>query len=288
MTSPGPPTGLREAAVRRCLLAVTVVHDLDLSWGERARDGFSIEATSPIPVSADRLASVIGQDDPEDTATVERLAGWVRLRRAVHVLPEPILLGALRAVGLPSGHVRHPGPGWARQRIPGGALVLGLGLLPDASEASGLNAPTPVALPDGVLEDEGVDAAAAWPAAMRRLEDLGEVAAARHRRRPKDPLRPLAEADVVTLLGSATFRMALATCTATGLVGLVVPMLSRGWISSSAIDPAFGPAAAAATDAKSRGFHRPLLVTRDEVVQVPAGGHPLRYLGEQKPRSPLS
>ncbi|MCW2613999.1 MAG: hypothetical protein JWN08_993, partial [Frankiales bacterium] len=39
-------------------------------------------------------------------------------------------------------------------------------------------------------------------------------------------------------------------------------------------DPAFGPAAAAATHAPERGFARPLLVTADELALVPDGGKP--------------
>jgi hypothetical protein len=122
---------------------------------------------------------------------------------------------------------------------------------------------------------------------MSRLEELGKLAADRRRRRPRDPLRPLAEADVVTLLGSRRFRFELATESQTGLAALVVPMLTRGWVSNSSLDSAFGPAAASATEPEQRGFPRPVLVTEYEVVQVPEGGHPLRYLGQQPP-SPRS
>src|SRR4051794_23315704 len=31
--------GLRDSAVRRCLLAVSVLHDLDLTWDDRTRKG---------------------------------------------------------------------------------------------------------------------------------------------------------------------------------------------------------------------------------------------------------
>jgi hypothetical protein len=53
---------------------------------------------------------------------------------------------------------------------------------------------------------------------------------------------------------------------------VVVPMRTRGWVEISRIDPAFGPAAAAATDAVDRGFARPLLVTADELTMVRPGG----------------
>ena len=89
----------------------------------------------------------------------------------------------------------------------------------------------------------------------------------------------------MTLLGSRRFRFELATESQTGLAAIVVPMLTRGWVSNSSLDSAFGPAAACATEPDQRGFPRPLLVTEYEVVQVPEGGHPLRYLG-QRPHSP--
>lgn len=51
-------------------------------------------------------------------------------------------------------------------------------------------------------------------------------------------------------------------------------MRRRGWTDLSLIDPAFGPAAAAATDPVDRGFPRPILITADEVTVVPEGGRP--------------
>ena len=62
------------------------------------------------------------------------------------------------------------------------------------------------------------------------------------------------------------------------MTGAVVPMLRRGWTRLSLVDPAFGPAAAAATAAAERGFPRPLLVTADELTQVPEGGDPAGQL----------
>ena len=47
---------------------------------------------------------------------------------------------------------------------------------------------------------------------------------------------------------------------------------------SAQIDPAFGPAAAAATPAEQRGFARPLLLTADELTLVPEGGRPERIV----------
>ena len=77
----------------------------------------------------------------------------------------------------------------------------------------------------------------------------------------------------MTLLGSRALRAGLAG-PAGGLAGVVVPMRRRGWTRLGLVDPAFGPAAAAATAAAERGFPRPLLVTVDEVSMVPVGGRP--------------
>ncbi|MCU1586984.1 MAG: hypothetical protein JWN31_477, partial [Frankiales bacterium] len=59
-----------------------------------------------------------------------------------------------------------------------------------------------------------------------------------------------------------------------GLGAVVVPMRDRGWTRLALIDPAFGPAAAAATAPLERGFERPLLVTPDELALAPQGGRP--------------
>jgi hypothetical protein len=285
-----PPSLLRNGAVRRCLLAVTVLHDLDLSWADVRAPAvglpdLQIDGPSPIRVSGEQLSLLFGADDPEGAATVGRVARWLLARREVDSLPAPLLFDLLRVVGLPVGHVLHPGSSWVRAQVPGGALTLGLGLLHEGPAE--LPVPPIPPLPPGVLEDAGVDVRAGWAAARQRLEELGALAAARRQRRPRDPIRPMAEADVVTLLGSSAFRTGLAE-SSNGLIGLIVPMRHRGWVSSSSIDPAFGPAAAAATAEDERGFSRPLLVTADEVVQVPAGGHPLRHLGYQAMRSRLS
>src|SRR4051812_42121737 len=133
MSQPGP-FGLRVAAVRRCLLAVAVLHDVDLSLEGNAEDGLPdvvLDGHPPIRVPAKRLATLLGVHDPEDDATIAHVAAWLRLRRSVARLPLPLLLDSLRLVGLPTDHVLHPGPGWERARVLGGALASRFGLLPD-------------------------------------------------------------------------------------------------------------------------------------------------------------
>jgi hypothetical protein len=93
----------------------------------------------------------------------------------------------------------------------------------------------------------------------------------------------MGDCDVVTLLGSWTFRAALTGGDAGGMRPLVVPMRTRGWVDLRRIDPAFGPAAAAATEAVDRGFPRPLLVTADEVSMVRSGGAPTVALVDPAP-----
>jgi hypothetical protein len=64
-------------------------------------------------------------------------------------------------------------------------------------------------------------------------------------------------------------------------------MRRRGWLNLGRIDPAFAAAAAAATPPAERGFDRPVLVTRDEVVMAPAGGRPAEIV-LRDPVAPVS
>jgi hypothetical protein len=80
---------------------------------------------------------------------------------------------------------------------------------------------------------------------------------------------------VVTLLGARSLRVEVAG--RGGLGAAIVPMRRRGWTRLALVDPAFGPAAAAATEPADRGFDRPLLVTADELTLVREGGDPLRH-----------
>ena len=124
-----------------------------------------------------------------------------------------------------------------------------------------------------------------------RLEDLGALAVERVRLDPKGQLRPFAEADAVTLLGARSLRTALAV-EAGGVLVAAAPMRRLGWTDLSLVDPAFAPAAAAASRPADRGFQRPLLITADEVTLVPEGGHPrrlvLRAAGAGARRGPSS
>jgi hypothetical protein len=264
-------------ALRRLLLAVAVIDDLDLELDDRS-------LVLPLPGGAVRvrysscLAAVGGAPLGGDRAR-RRLAGWLRLRAALAGHDAADILDSIRPLGLPVGHVLHPGGGFALDHVLGGALDLGAGLLgvdPDREEEV-------TAVPASMWRALGLDPVARWPEARRLLEAMGGLAAERWRLDPARVLRPMGDCDVVTLLGSTTLRAALAA-SAGGLCPAVVPMRTRGWTRLSRLDPAFAPAAAAATEATERGFVRPLLVTADEVVLARPGGQPAQ-LGLADPAS---
>lgn len=262
------PPSLTE--LRRGALAVSVLHDVDV---EPAPLGVTLTGRPPVWVSWSECRTALLGEDPEAPAGRARLAAWVLARRWAADTGRAGLEAALRPVGLPVGHPVHPGPGWVQERVLGGALELGLG-------AVGLDPDDPdrvVLLPPPALESLGVDRAGAWTRVRRRLEELGGLAAERVRTDPQGRLRPFGDADAVTLLGARALRTALAR-DAGGLVAAAVPMRRLGWTRLSLIDPAFVPAAAAASTAADRGFPRPLLLTADEVTLVPEGGDPSRLL----------
>ncbi len=258
-------SGPRE--LRRGVLAVQVLDDVDVT---PADDGVVLPGEPLLHVPWSECRSALLDRSPDGPEGRLRLASWLRARRwaadAGAGLPQRV-----RPVGLPADHALHPGPDWVRQRVLGGALDLGLGAVGlDPADPDGV-----VLLPPPALRDAGLDAPAAWTTARALLERRGEVAAQLLARDGRGRLRPVGDCDVVTLLGAASLRRALAE-RAGGLAAAVVPMRTRGWTDLTLIDPAFGPAAATATAPAERGFARPLLVTADEVRMVPAGGHPER------------
>jgi len=252
--------------LRRGVLAVSVLHDVDL---EPARLGVRLPGDPPVWVSWTQCRRALAGHAPESEAGRTRLASWLTARRWAADVGHEHLRLALRPVGLPVDHLLHPGLGWVCTRVVGDALDLGLG-------AVGLDPADPervVLLPVDVLDAAGIDVTSAWAGAEAELERLGGLAAERLRLDTKGVLRPYGDADVLTLLGSRSLRAALAG-QAGGMAAVVVPMRRRGWTRISLVDPAFGPAAAAATGAAERGFARPLLITADEVTVVPEGGRP--------------
>ena len=252
--------------LRRGVLAVSVLHDVDI---EPARLGVRLPGEPKVWVSWTECRRALAGHSPDSDEGRTRLTAWLTARRWAADLGHEHLRLALRPVGLPVDHLLHPGLGWVCRRVLGDALDLGLG-------AVGLDPSDPervVLLPTDVLDASGIDVPSAWDGAEAELERLGGLAAERLRLDTKGVLRPFGDADVVTLLGSRTLRAALAE-QAGGMAAVIAPMRRRGWTRIGLVDPAFGPAAAAATGAADRGFARPLLLTSDEVTLVPEGGRP--------------
>jgi len=257
---PGP------GELRRGVLAVSVLCDIDV---EPRDDGIVLPGPRRVHVGWAECRRALAGHDPGGSDGRDRLRRWLLARRWAAELGRDGLVAQLRPVGLPVDHVLHPGLDWVQERVLGGALDLGLGALGlDPADPDGV-----VVLAPPALCAEGIDGKAAWPAARARLEELGALAAALLLHDPQGRLRPVGECDVVTLLGARSLRQALAEA-AGGMASAVVPMRRRGWTQLAMIDPAFGPAAAAATAAQERGFPRPMLITVDEVVVAASGGRP--------------
>ncbi len=260
-----PPSAVE---LRRGVLAVSVLHDLDI---EPAALGVTLTGEPTVWVSWGECRRALAGHDPETPDGRERLGRWLLARRWSADLPLEDLRERLRPVGLPVDHLLHPGLDWVRRRALGDVLDLGLGAVDiDPGDPDHV-----VLLPTPLIDALGLDEQVCWLEAEAYLDRMGALAAERLKLDPKGQLRPIGDCDVVTLLGSASLRAAIAE-RAGGMGAVVVPMRRRGWTDLTLIDPAFGPAAAAATPAADRGFERPLLVTREEVALAVDGGTPER------------
>lgn len=250
--------------LRRLALAVSVLDDVDIVPLD---DGVLLTGDVPVEVTWLELRRALGGADPADDLGRFRVRAWLRGRRIAADVHVEHLRTQARPVGLPVDHPLHPGLDWVRQRVLGGALDLGFGFV-----GVGTDPDEVVVVPQGALDAAGVDPSPWWPVARDYLERMGAVAAQRLAANPV--LRPIGDCDVVTLLASRTLREALCAHDGTGMRAAAVPMLRRGWLDLTRIDPAFTAAAAAATAPHERGFSRPLLLTADEVTLAPEGGRP--------------
>jgi hypothetical protein len=274
--APGDHPAAWRIALRRCVLAVSVLDDVDALPSD---DAVLLPGEPEVAVPWDELARVVGAADPDAAAARRRVRAWLRLRRRLADLPDPEAAG--RPVALPVGHVLHPGPAWVRERVLGGVLDVGTGfsgLLGDPDEV--------IVVPGELLQAAGVDDRAWWRQSLSYLDRMGQVGAERLAA-DTTVLRPIGDCDVVTLLASPAFRAALLSGDPVGLRSVAVPMRRRGWLNLGRIDPAFAAAAAAATPPAERGFDRAILVTRDEVVMAPAGGRPAEIV-LRDPVAPIS
>ena len=290
-------------ALRRAVLAVTLVDRGRLAALETRADGLELERAvdaTTLTIRWGELLLAAGDPDgrvPEPVVR-RRLARWLRLRvalddvlHAAHlVAPEAEeearlqLLSRVRPRALPVDHPLHPGAGWTRRTVLGGALDVGLALR--GVDDDGNPDPGGVGLlPAALLVAARVDLAAAAATADRYLDDMAGLAADRLRRDPTAVLRPLGDADVLTLLASRAYRVALLD--GQGMRSAAIPMRTRGWLDLGRVDPAFAVSAAALTDPDERGFPRPVLVTADEVTLVRLGGDPVgQSLADPAPAEP--
>jgi hypothetical protein len=261
--------------LRRCALAVAVLHDLDVL---PAIDGVVLSGVPAIEVSWAECRRALGGVDPDSDDGRHRLARWLLLRRWLADRPLDDLYERARPYGTPVESPLHSGLDWVRRRVLGDALDLGFGFV-------GLDPRDPdhvLPVPQRMLDLAGITVEDWWPTAVVYLERMGQMAAERMQRQPNAPLRPMGDCDVVTLLGSMTFRAAIVADVPDGMRTVAVPMRSRGWLDLSRVDPAFSAAAARLTAPHERGFSRPLLVTREEVALAPEGGDVVRLAIEDQ------
>lgn len=227
--------------------------------------GVIVDATVTHMVPWDEIDEAVGNADPDTDRGRRRLRTWLQLRIRLSELSDVAL--RVRAVGLPRTHCLHPGAGWVRHRVHGGALDVGLGVVGALDDPDQV-----IVVPPRLLEIVGVDGGLMWPEQAYQLERTGRLAAQRLTGDPLGPLRPFGDFDVVTLLASSAFRHELCAADPVGWRTAAVPMRQRGWLDLSRIDPAFAAAAALATEPDERGFDRAIMVTPEEVVLTPAGG----------------
>lgn len=251
--------------LRRCALAVAVLHDVDIL---PATDGVVLPGRPDVHVRWAECRRALAGTPVDSDAGRARLARWLLLRRALADRPVELLQQNARPWGSPVDSPLHPGLDWVRRRVLGDALDLGFAFVGlDRSDPE-----RPIPVPTAMLTSAKIDPAPWWTQAVVYLERMGEMALDRMKRAPRAPLRPMGDCDVVTLLGSMTLRAGIATPEVHGMRTVAVPMRNRGWLDLSRVDPAFSQAAARLTNLADRGFARPLLVTRDEVVQAREGG----------------
>jgi hypothetical protein len=258
-TWPDPPQ------LRRCALAVAVLHDIDVI---PSTEGVVLPGPPQVLIRWMECRRALSGADPESDDGRVRVARWLTMRRWLADRPVEDLVERARPYGASVTSPLHPGLDWVRRRVLGDALDLGFGFV-------GIDPVDPervVPVPHELLRASGIDPTTWWSTAVVYLEQMGAMATERMVRSPKAPLRPMGDCDVVTLLGSRTFRQAIVSDISDGMRTVAVPMRSRGWLDLTRVDPAFSAAAARLTATEDRGFDRPLLVTRDEVVLAREGG----------------
>jgi hypothetical protein len=255
-------TLLDRPGLRQCVLAVSVMSDVDLT---PHADGVLLPAGGGALVDWAAIALAVGDFDPCGGTARRRVELLLRLHRLTVDLGEeavPAFHAASRVVALPAGHGEHPGAGWSQESLRGEALELGIGVHGLLGEPERT---TP--LPPSVLLALGVDGRHWWPRLREHVDRMGALSAARLGRDGTSGLiRPVGGCDVLALLSSRTLRRHLAQSDGSGMRSLAVPTRRRGWYDISRIDPLFVRAAWSLTDDAERGLPQPVLVTADEVT----------------------
>lgn len=255
--------------LRRCALAVAVLYDVDVLPSPH---GVVLPGPVDVVISWAECRRAIRGADPESLEAREHLKWWLLMRRWLADRPVADLAERARPYGACVQSPLHPGLDWVRRRVLGDTLDLGFGFV--GIDPSQPDVVTPI--PQPLLRAAGVEPSPWWPTAVVYLERMGGMAAERLTRTPQAPLRPMGDCDVVTLLGSRTLRQAIVEPMPDGMRTVAVPMRTRGWLDLNRIDPAFSAAAARLSAIEDRGFARPLLVTREEVVLAREDGDPIR------------
>jgi hypothetical protein len=253
--------------LRQCALAVAVLHDVDVMPSPQ---GLVLPGSTDVLITWTECRRALAGADPQTDTARHRLKRWLQLRRWIADCPLEELAERARPYGAWVESPLHPGLDWIRRRVLGDTLDLGFGFVGIDPSQPDLVMP----IPHQLLQAASVEPAPWWPTAIVYLERMGDMAAERLGRSAQ--LRPMGDCDVVTLLGSRTLRHAIVDGLPDGMRTVAVPMRTRGWLDLNRIDPAFSAAAARLTALDDRGFDRPLLVTRDEVVIARADGDVIR------------
>ena len=247
--------------LRRCVLAVSVLTDLDV---EPSAGGVVLPGVHPACVPWAAIAACAGDQAADSPRARHRVEVLLRLHRLVAQLGSSAAAtvhAASRLMALPRDHWHHLGDAWALQRLAGGTLDLGIGVYGVVGEPDRV-----LPLPPSVLEALGVDPAAWWDRLHEHADRMGALAAARlGRDGMSGVIRPVGGCDVLALLSSRSLRRHLASSDGSGMRSLAVPTRRRGWYDLHSVDPAFVSAAWSLTDEPERGLGMPLLVTADEV-----------------------
>lgn len=259
--------------IRQCALAVAVLHDVDVMPSPQ---GVVLPGSTDVLITWTECRRALAGADPQTDTARHRLKRWLQLRRWIADCPLEDLADRARPYGAWVESPLHPGLDWIRRRVLGDTLDLGFGFVGIDPSQPDLVLP----IPHQLLQAASVEPEPWWPTAIVYLERMGDMAAERLDRSAQ--LRPMGDCDVMTLLGSRTLRHAIVDGLPDGMRTVAVPMRTRGWLDLNRIDPAFSAAAARLTALDDRGFDRPLLVTRDEVVIARADGDVIRAAMEDR------